>query len=79
MPRVEGALEGVAPGRTCSSDSDLRAVMRVLMTQMGLVMSTVAAPARAPAIIDSAVVSFLDARFALRAAFSKKLRVHSYQ
>lgn len=52
--------------------------MRVLTTQMGLVRSTVAEPAMAPAIMDSAVVSFIEARPALRAAFSKKERVHSY-
>lgn len=39
-----------------SSDSDLRAVMRVFTTQMGLVMRTVAEPARAPAAMDSRVL-----------------------
>lgn len=52
--------------------------MRVLTTQMGFVSSTVAEPAMAPAIIDSMVVSFMLARPDLRAAFSKKERVHSY-
>ena len=52
--------------------------MRVLTTQIGFVMRTVALPARAPAIIDSTVVSFLDARPALMAARSKAARVHSY-
>ena len=52
--------------------------MRVLMTQMGFVMMTVALPAIAPAIIDSIVVSFLDARPALIAAFSNPDLVHSY-
>lgn len=75
---MEGALAGVAPGRTCSSESDLRVVMRVLTTQIGFVRRTVADPARAPAIMDSMVVSFLEGRPALRAAFSKKARVHSY-
>ena len=41
-------------------------------------MSTVAEPAMAPAIMDSIVVSFFDARPAFRAARSKKARVHSY-
>ena len=39
---------------------------------------TVALPAMAPAIIDSTVVSFFEARPALTAARSKKARVHSY-
>ena len=39
---------------------------------------TVADPAMAPAIIDSIVVSFLEARPALTAARSKAARVHSY-
>ena len=59
-------------------DSDARAVMRVLTTQMGLVMSTVAEPAIAPATIDSRVVSLVLAREERMAARSKKERVHSY-
>lgn len=74
---VDGALAGLLPG-SVSLDSDLRAVMRVLTTQMGLVMRTVALPAMAPAIIDSMVVSFFEARPDLMAAFSKPARVHSY-
>lgn len=62
-----------------AASNSLRVVMRVLTTQMGFVRITVADPARAPAIMDSAVVSFLDVRPALAAAFSKKARVHSYQ
>ena len=52
--------------------------MRVLMTQIGFVMSTVALPARAPAIMDSTVVSRLETRPARMAARSKAARVHSY-
>ncbi|KAL8767418.1 MAG: hypothetical protein Q9194_005997 [Teloschistes cf. exilis] len=55
-----------------------RAVIRVLTTQMGLVISTVALPAMAPAIMDSMVVSFLEAREERMAARSKNARVHSY-
>lgn len=57
---------------------DERAVMRVLTTQMGFVMSTVAEPARAPASMDSRVVSFLEGRAVRMAARSKKARVYSY-
>lgn len=78
VPMVEGFFAGVEPGRVGSSDSDFRAVMRVFTTQIGFVMSTVAEPAMAPAIIDSMVVSFLDARLDFRAALSKNARVHSY-
>jgi len=80
VPSVDGAFCGVAgaPGSDSSEASDLRVVMRVFTTQMGLVMRTVALPARAPAIMDSTVVSFEEARPALSAAFSKKERVHSY-
>ena len=55
-----------------------RVVIRVLTTHIGFVMRTVALPAIAPAIIDSIVVSFLDAREVRIAARSKKARVHSY-
>lgn len=58
--------------------SEVRAVIRVLITQIGFVMSTVALPARAPAIIDSTVVSFCDARWLRRAARENRSRVHSY-
>lgn len=60
-------------------EEDSRAVMRVLTTQMGFVMRTVAEPARAPASMDSSVVSFVLVREGERwAARSKKARVHSY-
>lgn len=76
---VEGLFFGFStPGRHSSSLSDFLAVMRVLTTQMGLVIRTVALPARAPAIIDSTVVNFEDARPAFRAARSNPARVHSY-
>lgn len=55
-----------------------RAVIRVFITQIGLVMRTVALPAIAPAIIDSRVVSFWDARPARSAARVNRERVHSY-
>ena len=74
-----GAVEGI--GRVSSveeEDSDCRAVIRVLTTQMGFVIRTVALPASAPAIMDSIVVSFLEAREERMAARSKKARVHSY-
>lgn len=44
-------------GSAGSLDSDFRAVMRVLTTQIGLVINTVALPASAPAAIDSSVLS----------------------
>ena len=74
------AMAGAPPGsRDSSEDSlDWRAVMRVLTTQIGLVMRTVAEPARAPASMDSRVVRDLEARPARTAARSKKARVHSY-
>ena len=73
-------LSGVAKnvGRSEEEQSDWRAVILVLTTQIGFVMRTVALPAIAPAIIDSIVVSFLDARELRIAARSKKARVHSY-
>jgi hypothetical protein len=51
----------------------------VLTTQIGFVSMTVADPAIAPAIMDSMVVSFFEARPAVTAAFSNPDRVHSYQ
>lgn len=57
---------------------DCRAVMRVLTTQMGFVIRTVALPAMAPAIMASMVVSFFEAREERMAARSKNARVHSY-
>lgn len=82
VPMVVGALAGALGAPLSSSPawaSRLRVVMRVLTTQMGLVMTTVAEPARAPAIMDSTVVRRRVARPALAAADSKKARVHSYQ
>ena len=66
MPRVDGLerlldMSSFDFGRV-SLSLDCCAVMRVLTTQMGLVVRTVALPAMAPAIMDSIVVSFLDAR-----------------
>ena len=86
VPSVEGAFLGPFREPLADSDvgselselSDWRAVMRVLTTQIGFVISTVADPAMAPAIMDSRVVSFSLARPALRAARSKVERVHSY-
>jgi hypothetical protein len=74
VPRVDGALVDV----DVVSSEDFRAVMRVLTTQMGFVMSTVALPAMAPAMMDSSVVRRADAREDFRAAREKKERVHSY-
>lgn len=80
----ETVLLLLGPGRDASSAEEEaeedweRAVIRVLTTQMGFVISTVAEPAMAPAIMDSMVVSFLEAREERTAARSKKARVHSY-
>ena len=74
---VEGFLEGLPSLKGRVSPCE-RAVIRVLTTQIGFVISTVALPAIAPAIMDSIVVSFLEARPALIAARSKPARVHSY-
>lgn len=68
-------MEGV--GRS-DDEWDCRAVMRVLTTQIGFVIRTVAEPAMAPAIMDSMVVSFFEALEDRIAARSKKSRVHSY-
>lgn len=79
--RVEGFLGGGedwTDGVGREEVGDWRAVMRVFMTQIGFVIRTVAEPARAPAIMDSTVVSFLEARPARIAARSKAARVHSY-
>lgn len=83
VARVDGFRAGFSDctegvGRSDDEDSDCRAVMRVLITQMGLVIRTVAEPAMAPAIMDSMVVSFFEAREVRIAARSKKARVHSY-
>ena len=81
VPSVESffGVGGVSRvGRSDFSEGDWRAVIRVFMTQIGFVIRTVAEPAMAPAIIDSIVVSFFDARPALTAARSKPARVHSY-
>lgn len=80
VPSVDDFFAGFPPGGGRSdSQSAPRAVMRVLTTQVRFVIITVALPARAPASIDSMVVSFLEARPALRAAFSNQARDHSYQ
>ncbi len=67
----------VPPGRD-DSEGAVRAVMRVLITQIGFVISTVALPAKAPANMDSRVVSFLFARPVRMAPRAKRSRVHSY-
>ena len=80
VARVDGFFAGFLNPleRSVSCDCDCRAVIRVLTTQMGFVMSTVALPAIAPAIMDSTVVSLEEAREDLMAARSKNERVHSY-
>lgn len=77
--RVEG-LWGFLGGNEVGRVDEVvwAAVMRVLITQIGLVIRTVALPAMAPAIMDSTVVSFCDARPDRRAAREKRARVHSY-
>lgn len=74
---VEGLRAGLGEGREEEGEG-VCAVMRVLMTQIGFVIRTVALPARAPASIDSMVVSFCEARPARRAARDRRARVHSY-
>lgn len=59
-------------------EEEEEAVMRVLITQIGFVMRTVAEPARAPQSMDSTVVRDLLARLVRRAARVKRERVHSY-
>lgn len=78
VAKVEAFLALRFSWRLSSLTSDLQAVIRVLTTHMGLVMSTVALPAIAPAIMDSIVVSFFEARPAFMAAPSKVARVNSY-
>ena len=87
VPMVDGFLgfdgDPVCVGRSDFSsreteDSDERAVIRVLTTQIGFVRSTVKDPAMAPQSMDSAVVSRLDTRPALSAAVSRNERVYSY-
>lgn len=73
-----GFLDVVEDVGRSAEESDWRAVILVLTTHIGFVIKTVALPAIAPAIIDSIVVSFLDARELRTAARSKKARVHSY-
>lgn len=81
---VEGLDLGAVAGSgneslsSAAEEEDFRAVMRVLTTQMGFVIRTVALPAMAPAIMDSIVVRFLEARDERTAARSKNARVHSY-
>src|SRR4051794_27307107 len=78
---VEGAFFGrrFSPPGSVSASCFFLVVIRVLTTQIGFVKRTVAEPAIAPAIMLSTVVSFLLARPAFSAAFSKNARVHSYQ
>jgi len=83
VERVEGRFGGAevdGAGRSVEGDSgeDCRAVMRVFMTQIGFVISTVAEPAIAPQSMDSRVVSFWEVRDARWAARWRKLRVDSY-
>lgn len=79
---VEGLpfVEVEVVGRVDDDDDEEEeaAVMRVLITQIGFVMRTVADPARAPQSIDSTVVRALLARLLRRAARVKRERVHSY-
>lgn len=70
-----GELLAVVVGRV---EGEEAAVMRVLITQIGFVMRTVAEPARAPQSMDSTVVRVLLARLVRRAARMKRERVHSY-
>lgn len=67
---------GEALAESASSRWRVRVVMRVLMTQMGFVMMTVAEPARAPAKMDSRAVSFLRE---WRSGLVKNARAYSYQ
>lgn len=87
MDSVEGLPLGevvsvVVVGRVEDDDEEEEeeeeAVMRVLITQIGFVMRTVAEPARAPQSMDSTVVRDLLARLVRRAARVKRERVHSY-
>lgn len=75
---LRGGLEVEAWVGRVELVSAVRAVIRVFITQIGFVISTVALPAIAPAIIDSTVVSFCDARRLRRAARENRSRVHSY-
>lgn len=68
----------VVVGRVEGDEEEEEAVMRVLITQIGFVMRTVAEPARAPQSMDSTVVRDLLARLVRRAARVKRERVHSY-
>lgn len=78
LPLVE-VVSVVVVGRVeDAEEEEEEAVMRVLITQIGLVMRTVAEPARAPQSIDSTVVRDLLARLVRRAARVKRERVHSY-
>lgn len=78
VPKVEGSFLCVRPEIGCSSDACLRAVMRVFTTHIGLVSSTVAVPAIAPANMDSRAVRFSLVRPDFKAVFRRRLRVHSY-
>lgn len=76
MDSVEGLRFGVVV--VVGGVEEEEAVMRVLITQIGFVMRTVADPARAPQSMDSTVVRALLARLVRRAARVKRERVHSY-
>ena len=78
VERLHGGLEVEDWVGRVEVDSVVRAVIRVFITQIGFVISTVALPAIAPAIMDSTVVSFCDARRLRRAARENRSRVHSY-
>ena len=81
VQRVDGDLADLVspPGSPFSLDPFFLAVILVLTTQIGLVIRTVALPARAPAMMLSMVVSFFEARPARVAARSNPALVHSYQ
>ena len=79
MDNVEALPLGEVVGvEDDEEEEEEEAVMRVLTTQIGFVMRTVAEPARAPQSMDSTVVRDLLARLVRRAARVKRERVHSY-
>lgn len=78
LPLVEVVWVVVVGSLEDDEEEEEEAVMRVLITQIGFVMRTVAEPARAPQSMDSTVVRDLLARLVRRAARVKRERVHSY-
>ena len=78
LPLGEVVVERVEDDDDEEEEEEEEAVMRVLTTQIGFVMRTVAEPARAPQSMDSTVVRDLLARLVCRAARVKRARVHSY-